>query len=140
MIQPGRPVPSSPKNNGGGMIRREMMVTSISSQYPLASELQGIEAVLPGGADRVMKLVEAQAPHRQRLENRVVWSNIVGERIGQVFAAGIAFFSLWIARDLIVRGQTPEGLAIMFTAIAGLVSVFIYGRKGRDKELQRKRE
>ena len=61
---------------------------------PLPIVLRGYEDVLPGGAERILAMVERQSSHRRRIESR-------GQIFGFSIAAGIIALSfLLIATEL----------------------------------------
>lgn len=126
MSQPGRPV---------GVSIHQERITITHSPFLAAEELQKIELVVPGGADRALRLVEKQADHRIKQENRVIVSNIVGERLGQLIGAAIALGGLYAGYQLILAGKGTEGFFAMFAPLAILAGIFVVGRAKRDREL-----
>jgi uncharacterized membrane protein len=82
------------------------------------------EAV-PNGADRIVKLTENQAQHRQSLESRA-----------QVFTFILALIALVGGIVLIALGNSAEGLVPLVAAIAGLGGLFVY----REIQTQRERK
>jgi uncharacterized membrane protein len=58
---------------------------SHSGPLPDAETLIKYDTVIPNGADRIMKMAENQQSHRIMLENKVVTSQSVQSKIGQIF-------------------------------------------------------
>lgn len=79
--------------------------------------------MIPGGADRIVKLTESQAEHRQSMESRA-----------QVFTFMLALIALVGGIVLIAVGDSAEGLVPLVAAIGGLGGLFVY------REIQSRRE
>ena len=84
-------------------------------------------------------MAEEQAAHRRALESRVVTGNLTAERRGQVFAFTLALVALVGGIWLITQGKDAEGLTAIIGALAGLVGVFVYGRRKDAEERRKKR-
>ena len=106
---------------------------------PPPQALARYEAVLPGCAERIVSMAEEQAAHRRTLESRVVTGNLAAERRGQVFAFTLALVALVGGVWLIHQGKDAEGLTAIIGALAGLVGVFVYGRRKDAEERRQKR-
>ena len=63
---------------------------------PLPNVLRGYENVLPGGAERILAMVERQAAHRRRIESH-----------GQIFVFSIAASIIATGFLLIATELTP---------------------------------
>jgi uncharacterized membrane protein len=127
--QPGRPVFE-------GVVRRERIV--ITKSILAGDELAKIEAAVPGGADRVITLVEAQSVHRQRLEDKVVSSNITGERFGQISALAVALGAMYFGYGLLMADKPLTGFVFALGPIAALAGIFLVGKRRRDRDLDSK--
>lgn len=68
-------------------------------------------------------------------ENRVVLSNVVGERLGQVIGAGVAFGGMYAGFQLIQSGFGVQGFIAMLAPLGILAGVFVVGRRKRVREL-----
>ena len=66
--------------------------------------LAGYEEALPGAADRILKMAEAQQAHRLSIEDKVIDGNIVSERIGTVVGGMVALVAIISAMVLIAIG------------------------------------
>lgn len=97
----------------------EAVVSAIHLEFsgplPHPQLLSQYNDVLPDGAERVMRLTEGQARHRQMLEVR-----------GQVFTFVVAIISLGGGIALIALGASAAGLVPLLAAIAGLGGIFVY--------------
>jgi uncharacterized membrane protein len=90
--------------------------------------------IVPGAADRILKMAEDQAVHRMGLEKSVIASDIKKSEIGQWFAFIIAFGGLVISVWSIFKGMQLAGGLIGSIDIASLAGLFIYGRSQKAKE------
>ena len=111
---------------------------------PHPSHLKQFEEIRPGAADRIIKMAERQAAHRQELESRIVVSNLKLEAKGQWFAFGITLAIVGGGFYVISQGYSIAGLVPMIGAIATLAGVFVYGkrrsRKDQSSSADRKRK
>ena len=99
------------------------MRVEFSGPLPHPQLLNQYNEVIPGGADRIVKLTENQAAHRQSLESRA-----------QVFTFILALVALVGGIVLIAVGDNAEGLVPLVASIGGLGGLFIY------REIRSRRE
>jgi uncharacterized membrane protein len=112
--------------------------SSFSGPLPPPDILQHYEDVVPGAADRIFKMAENQANHRQDLEGRVIRSDILKSYFG--LAAGFAVAVVAIVGGVIVAtgGQGTAGAAIGGAPVAALVVAFLSGTSSRRSERESK--
>jgi len=95
------------------------MVQSVRVEFsgplPHPQLLAQYNEAVPNGADRIVKLTENQAAHRQSIESRA-----------QIFTFAIAMVALVGGIVLIALGDSAEGLVPLIAAIAGLGGLFVY--------------
>jgi uncharacterized membrane protein len=106
--------------------------------------LAEFEKILPGLADRIMRMAEKQSVHRQHLEritvegdNRRSWAGLrAGLAVGLAAIAGTVLLGIFgspVAASIL-------GSVLGGGTIVGLVSVFVVGKKGRETEREKKAE
>jgi len=98
--------------------------------------LEDYNKIVPGSADRLLKMAEEQSAHRQYLEKRVINSDIFNSKLGILSALiiSLVFFGLAV---YLVKNNYPYPAAIVGSVnIGGLVWTFIYGSKSRRAERQ----
>ena len=116
-------------------------VTTISIQWPLPppATLEDYERVLPGAAERILRLAELQAGHRRDVETTVIESDVRRATRGQVLAFVLALSTILGGLVLIGLGRSVEGLASLLLAVTSMVAVFVVSRRADREELERKR-
>lgn len=100
---------------GGGEAMVQAVRVEFSGPLPPPPLLAQYNEALPNGADRIVKLTENQAKHRQSMESR-----------GQIFTFALAMVALVGGIILIALGKSAEGLIPLVAAIAGLGGLFVY--------------
>ena len=70
------------------------------------------------------------------LENHVISSNIVSERIGQIFAFIIAMTALMAGYFLIHDGHDGPGIGIIVGDALTMIGMFIYAQRSQAKQLR----
>lgn len=108
----GRPSPP----DRGGRARIIQIQQGFSGPLPPPEMLAQYDAVLPGSADRIVKMAEDQSSHRRRIESR-----------GQIFGFVLVLVAIVGGIGLILDGRSAEGLVPLIGALAGLAGIFVYG-------------
>jgi len=135
-----RSKPSAPARNkpedSRQVVTQEMLVQQRSGPLPDAAELQNYEQVLPGAAERIVAMAEAQAEHRRAIEAKgadPAFADMAADRrearYGQWFGLIIGLTTVICGSVTAVLGAEVAGGVIGTTGVAGLVAVFVLGRK-----------
>ena len=90
---------------------------SFSGPLPHPDLLIEYNNAVPDAAERILRMAETQAAHRQDIERRVVRSNTLNQAMGTIFA-----------------------FLTIIGALASLVTVFIKGRSAQDRERREKQQ
>ena len=116
-------------------------VTTIAIQSPLPPPaiLEHYERILPGAAERILRLAELQAGHRRHLETTVVEADARRATSGQVLGFILALSTIVGGFVLIRVGRSLEGLASVVLAATSLVAVFVATKHAESRERERKR-
>jgi len=107
---------------------------SFTSQLPSAKELREIDAVVPGGAERMLVLLEKQSEHRQFIEKVAIRGDTGRANMGLAAGFVVAMFGLWVGWDLVRSGHQLAGAVVGTVDLVSLVTVFIYGSATRRGE------
>jgi uncharacterized membrane protein len=130
---------SKPGRNVDRFNSRSLSVAEFrSGPLPTPEDYARYEVVLPGAAERILKLVEIQSAHRQKLELIVTKQNSRDSLLGILSGVFITLSFLGIGGLLVYYGFGWYGVTVATTSIAPLVGVFIYGTRSRRKERENK--
>ena len=115
-----------------------MRVTEVSQSFsgplPPPEILRKFDEVVPGAAERIIKMAEDQSIHRKELEKKVIDSDIARSKWGQILGFVIAIAGLVVSAIVVVYGSAIAGGIIGVGTLASLVGVFMYGSKTRSEE------
>jgi uncharacterized membrane protein len=104
-----------------------------SGPLPHPQILKGYEEVLPGLADRIMKMAEKQSEHRKEIENTVIITHTKNRRRGLIFAFIITIVAI-VVGGLLVYSNHPVGAAVAsILPIGSIVGAFIYQKRSDEK-------
>lgn len=107
---------------------------------PPPNIMEAYDRILPGSADRILKLTEQQFEHRIAIENKVIDSKIISERRGTLLGFSLAVFIILASVILILKDKDIAGLAGIIITVTSLLLAFMYGKKSNIKELENKKE
>ena len=139
----------------------ESVATTIYWQgsLPPPSMLQQYDDALPGAAERIMRMAEAQENQRIQAENRRIEqddrrieqddrriemekaSAAVASKRGYLGLAGafaLALLLIAIGAHAVVWGNPWVGVAVIGANIAGIAGIFVYGTNARLRASERK--
>lgn len=131
-----RNLPQQHNQNGGVIVRQSQ---TFSGPLPHPEILKKFDEVVPGAAERIIKMAEDQSAHRKDLEKKVIESDIARSKWGQVLGFLIAIIGLGVSALVSVYGNAIAGGIIGIGTLASLVGVFMYGAKTRSEERTEKR-
>jgi uncharacterized membrane protein len=123
-----------------GHIQKSFAQYQFVGPLPPPDILSKYEQLMPGIADRLMVLTETEASHRRHLENKSLDAQIEAFnkesseiRLGQVLAFVIGTITIISGAYTSVHGAEIAGSLIGTGGVIGLVTAFIYGRRGKEK-------
>ncbi len=111
-----------------------------SGPLPEPAELDAYNRIIPNGADRILKMAEAQSAHRIEIEKVVITSQQRQSFCGQLFGLLIGLSGLSLATYAAVTGQPWFGSIIGGATLVSLVSAFLYTQTSQKRELEQKHE
>lgn len=124
--------PSPHKQTDGSVVLHQSQ--SFSGPLPPPEILRRFDEVVPGAAERIIKMAEEQSTHRKDLERKVIDSDIARSKWGQILGFCIAVVGLAVAALIAIFGNAIAGGVIGVGTLASLVGVFMYGSSTRSKE------
>jgi|LGVF01.1.fsa_nt_gb uncharacterized membrane protein len=138
--QQKHPTPSRPDRSITTLTHAEY-----SGPIPPPNILAGYEEIHPGFADRIIKMAETETAHRHEMEERALEAEIESRNqeekeisLGQVFAFILGLVTIISGSITAIKGAQVAGGFIGTGGVIGLVSVFIYGRKGKPSPVRQK--
>lgn len=130
------PSNSQPVHPNQQVTHQEMRI--FSGPFPEPAMLQEYESIFPGAAERIFALTESQSKHRQKIESRVIWSNIVDSKLGLILGSTIALSIIYGGVKIILAGFEIAGYASIVTAVVGVAASYWRASTSQKNELQRK--
>lgn len=118
----------------------QQQITAYSGPIPDPQAFARYEQILPGSADRILKMAEQQADHRHQLEKRVVIGNQRRDLAGLVLGFVIAFMGIGGSIYLLANDKNLQGFLLGGGVLGSLVGTFVYGKKTKEKDLDEKRQ
>jgi uncharacterized membrane protein len=107
---------------------------SFSGPLPPPGMLERYNSVIPNGADRIMKMAEEQAKHRQSLETSVINANLKAQERGQRHAVAVVVVGLAGGVTLIALGKDVAGYVSIIGSLSTMAGVFLLARHAQKKE------
>lgn len=96
---------------------------------PNPEELAKYEKVIPGGAERILEMVETDARHRQEREIQEARNQIRTTRIKQLITFVLVLVAGVFGGVLMVSGSELAGLIIVLIDAVAVVGIAVYGGK-----------
>lgn len=112
---------------------------SYSGPIPPPALLKGYEDILPGSADRILKMAEKQSDHRREIEKIAVESGARDSRLG-IICGTIVCITVCITGIVLslLTESAALGAFLSLSSLASLVGVFIYGTRSNSNERAKK--
>jgi uncharacterized membrane protein len=95
---------------------------------PPPAILEGYERLVPGAAERILKMAESDTKHQQEIEFAALRAAEAEIKRGQIFGFVIGLTALGASMLALAMGSPAVAGIIGGTTVVGLVSVFIVGR------------
>lgn len=130
----GSQQPIGPDGKKIGSVVQRIEASAWRGPLPSPDDLRAYENLVPGAAERLIKMAEKQSEHRRSLERLVIESGARNSTIGVFVGFVIALVALALAGYAIYEGRSQTGTAIVMTTISGLVGVFVIGKYLTHKE------
>lgn len=118
---------------------RSFRSEAFSGPIPPPEILLGYEQACPGAANRIIRMAENQSGHRQKLETKVVSSNISNEKTGMYYAYILTFLFMVIGAGLLYFDKPTAGYFALFGPSVLHAGNYIY-RKYSEKDSSRNKE
>lgn len=129
-----------------GPVKQKVVKTSISTTeayfgpIPPPAMLAEYERLVPGSAKQFLDRLETQSCHRQQMERKHQSHNNARSWGGLVCGTILVLGCVAVSAYAVHCGYPVAGLATVFGSLATLAAVFVYSKRGQDKEVKMKRE
>lgn len=100
---------------------------------PAPDTLREYNDVIENGAERIMGSWERQMVHRQRIENRESWSEVLQRFGGLIASTAIILLGLYFGWDLAKAGKDAGAIGSILVAGGGVVGAIFNARKHAGK-------
>lgn len=124
---------NQPQQNRGVLLHQQQQIVK-TGPLPSAEEFEKYNQVLPGAADRIVRMAEQQQTHRHALEVRTTRAAIIEARLGQIFAFVVAMTGLVGGVYLTATDHKWEGIGAMLAGLGLIVAAFLGRRRGEKGE------
>ncbi len=110
-----------------------------SGPIPPASELAKYAEIDKNLPNRILTIAESQKNHRIDIENKIVISQLIESRIGQMFAFCLGVLGILASVVIAYLGYPTQAVVFGSGTIVALVTVFLVG-KARQKNSENKKK
>ena len=110
-----------------------MKMDAFSGPLPPPQILEGYEKILKGSADRIIRMAENQASHRQAMETCIIKAEITDTKLGMTYAFIIMLLTVGCGTFLIYANHPVTGLTAIIGGVGAIVANFILGRRDESK-------
>lgn len=99
---------------------------------PSSVEFQRYEEVLPGAANRILTMAEAQQEHNNTVERREQIWHYLSKFSAQLVVLVVALAAIVAGTYLIINGHDATGIAVIIGALASFALAVIFGKTKSD--------
>ncbi len=118
----------------------QQTLTYHEGPLPPPSSLAEYEAVIEGGAERILAMAERNQTHRQGLDRAAVAHEIRIAYAGQAAALVVALAGIGAGAYIAYLGQTVAGTGVIGGTIVAIVGAYFKGVSSRRREREFKAE
>jgi uncharacterized membrane protein len=134
------PVQNPGRQHRSTTIQANVEAVSFQGPIPPPELLREYNEIVPNGADRIVRMAEAQSAHRIQLESTVINGDDKRANWGLFTGYTIGILIIVLSFILIMKGHDVSGTVLGSIDLVGLVSLFVLGRRSRGQELQRREQ
>jgi uncharacterized membrane protein len=105
---------------------------------PPPEDLEKYNEVVPGLAERIVKLTENQSSHRIEIEKLAISSQLSESKRGQYMGFILALVCIGSSVFLALNNQHIVASVLGGSTVIGLVTIFFAGKKEQKRDLEQK--
>jgi len=133
---------SKPADQSQQEEREQTSTRIVQAQYvgplPLPSHLREYDEIVPGAADRIISMTEAQSDHRRQLEKAVIIGDTRRAWAGVAIGGFLALCCIGGGIFLAYVDKSAAGTTIATSSVVGLAAVFVYGSRARSRDREKR--
>lgn len=99
----------------------------------LLSEYKKVDSTFP---KRIFEMAENQSKHRQKLEEKVISSNIASERVGQIMAFILCISAIIGGIFLLYNDKSTAGFSVLLGSLMSVAGAFLYSNRKQHEEIK----
>ena len=107
---------------------KQVVQTSYSGPLPTSSELANYERIVPGSAERIIRMAESYADHQQSIENKIIEYTRAESSSGQIIAAILVIVILSVCLVALLYDYEDFAMTLGSWTIVSLAIVFVTGK------------
>lgn len=111
-----------------------------SAPMPPPEVLKKYEELIPGAANRILKMTEGQTEHRIQIEKIVIKGDSFRGLLGLIFGFIVSVIALLGGVYIIDKGHDWAGGVLVGLDLVGLAGCFVYGSRSRRAEREQNAE
>lgn len=111
-----------------GQHPKQIVQASYSGPLPTSSELENYERIVPGSAERIIRMAESYAEHQQSIENKIIDYTRAESSSGQIIAAVLVVVILSVCLIALLHGYEDFAKTLGSWTIVSLALVFVTGK------------
>lgn len=128
------PLPPGMSPDQMQVLAAAVSVSTFAGPLPPPEILKEYNDAVPDAAERILKMAENQAAHRQQLESKVVTSDIWKSYAGVIGAFVIVIAAVVTAGVVAPHAGWQGAVAIAGPTMGAIAGAFIYGTNSRRQE------
>lgn len=118
------------KSSDGDVVEYKTM---FHGPIPDPEVLAQYDRIVPGAADRILKMAEEQSAHRRDMEKQLVTSNTQNEKRGMYFAFVITIVFVLLSGFLIYHDKVIAGYLTLGSVIVGHAYNYISAKRSETE-------
>lgn len=131
-VSQAQAAPPAPQN-GSTSVRVGVKRESWHGPLPAPENLAAFDQVLPGLAERIVRMAEEEGEHSRYVQRTAVNATVRLQYIGQAMAFALSSGALFVAYLLAMAGHDWVAGGLVATGFAGIASVFMNVARSRSK-------
>lgn len=121
--------PQTPANsNTTAVVSASHLQQTFSGPVPPPDLLSGYDDIIPGAAERILRMAEEDAVHRREIEKAAIDHNSAEVKRGQNYGLIVSLAAFSVCGFSAYIGDTTTASIIGGATVVGLATAFISGR------------